>query len=253
MAVNFDASGPVAVLTFNRPDQRNSFDEAMTAAFCAALARFEADPALRVAVLTGAGRFFCSGMDLGAFAAGERPGLNTPKGFGGFVNLPRRKPVIAAVNGGAVAGGFEIMLACDLALAAHGAVFGLPEVKRGLVAAGGGAHRLARRIPAVVANEILLTGEVIDAPRALELGLLNRVVPADRLLPEALDLARRIAVNAPAALRGTLQLSRAASMAGEGALWAENAAIWRDIDGSADALEGARAFKEKREPVWRDI
>lgn len=249
MAVDFETHGAVALIRLNRPEARNAIDMEMMAGLRAALARFEADDALQVAVLTGAGKVFCAGMDLGAFAAGARPGINDPEGFAGFVNARRTKPVIAAVNGGAYAGGFEIVLACDMVIADQAGAFGLPEVKRGLVAAGGGAHRLPRRIPSVIAAEMLLTGDPITAVRALELGLVNRLVPAAELIPAALDLAGRIAVNAPLAVRLTLELARAAG-GDEGALWARNAAIWDRIDGSADALEGARAFKEKRAPHW---
>lgn len=249
MAVDVEIHGAVALIRLNRPEARNAIDMEMMAGLRAALARVEGDDSLQVAVLTGAGKVFCAGMDLGAFAAGARPGLNDPDGFAGFVNAPRTKPVIAAVNGGAYAGGFEIVLACDMVIAEEGAAFGLPEVKRGLVAAGGGAHRLPRRIPAVLAHEMLLTGDPIPVARALALGLVNRVVPAGDLIPAAFDLAGRIAVNAPMAVRLTLDLARAAGGA-ETALWARNAEVWARIDGSADALEGARAFKEKRAPRW---
>ncbi|MFO0157623.1 MAG: enoyl-CoA hydratase-related protein, partial [bacterium] len=152
--VTFDTHGATALICLNRPEVRNAVNLALTADLRTALARFDGDPALRVAVLTGAGRFFCAGMDLGAFAAGERPGLDDSDGFAGFVRATRTKPVIAAVNGGAVAGGFEIVLACDMVVAETGAILALPEVKRGLFAAGGGALRLPRRLPAAIAAEI---------------------------------------------------------------------------------------------------
>lgn len=250
MEITFETFGKVAVIRMNRPEQRNAVDMAMMAGLKSALARLEEDKDIRVAVLTGAGRVFCAGMDLGAFARGERPGLTEPAGFAGFVRAARTKPVIAAVNGGAFAGGFELMLACDMAIAEEGAQFGLPEVKRGLVAAGGGAHRLPRRIPVAIANEMLLTGDPITAERALALGLVNRVVPGSDLLSAAMELAGRIAANAPLALKLTLALSRKAAAAQEDALWVENAAIWAQIDGSHDALEGAKSFKERRPPVW---
>lgn len=240
----------IALLVLNRPEARNAVTPAMTDEMRAALRRIEADDSLHVTVLTGAGKVFCAGMDLAAFAAGARPGLLDPDRFAGFANASRTKPVIAAVNGAAVAGGFELVLACDIALAAGGAVFGLPEVKRGLIAAGGGAIRLPRRIPPAIANEMLLTGDPIDADQALSLGLITRVLPPAALLPEALALARRIAANAPVAVRGTLALSRQAAGGGEEALWSATEEQWRLIDGSVDALEGAVSFKEKRPPVW---
>lgn len=249
--VEFEVHGQVALIRFNRPDQRNAVTTAMKQELTAALRRLEDDDALRVAVLTGAGKVFCAGMDLAAFAAGERPGITEPDRFAGFVAAERTKPVIAAVNGGALAGGFEIMLACDMAIAAEGAVFGLPEVKRGLVAAGGGVLRLPRRIPFVVANEMILTGDTIGAERALSLGLLNAVVPLDQLIPAAMDLANRIAVNAPLAVSASTRLSRAATFADEAPLWALNDRLWSRIDGSEDSLEGSLAFKEKRAPAWK--
>lgn len=248
--VEFDVDGPVALIRFNRPDQRNAITTAMKLEITAALQRLEDDDALRVAVLTGAGKVFCAGMDLGAFAAGERPGVTEPERFAGFVAAMRSKPVIAAVNGAALAGGFEIMLACDMAIAEEGAIFGLPEVKRGLVAAGGGAIRLPRRIPFAIANEMILTGDVIDAGRALTLGLLNAVVAPEQLVPAALELAHRVAAQAPLAVSASTQLTRAATVGDEAALWALNDRLWATIDGSADSLEGSLAFKEKRAPVW---
>jgi enoyl-CoA hydratase/carnithine racemase len=248
--VEFEIHGPVALIRLNRAELRNAVNTAMTEELRAALVRLETDESLQVAVLTGAGRFFCAGMDLGAFAAGERPGLNDPDHFAGFVSARRSKPIIAAVNGGAVAGGFEIVLACDLVIAEEGAIFALPEVKRGIVAAGGGAFRLPRRLPAAIANEMLLTGDPITADRASALGLVNSVVPGADLVPAAMALAARIAVNAPLALRLTLDIARNAPTLGESEAWAKNDAAWARIDASEDALEGARAFKEKRPPVW---
>jgi enoyl-CoA hydratase/carnithine racemase len=245
--VTFDTHGATALIRLNRPEVRNAVNLALTADLRAALARFEGDPALRVAVLTGAGRFFCAGMDLAAFAAGERPGLDDPDGFAGFVRATRTKPVIAAVNGGAVAGGFEIVLACDMVVAETGAILALPEVKRGLFAAGGGALRLPRRLPAAIAAEMLLTGDPITADRAAALGLVNAVVPGPDLIDTALALAARVAANAPMALR----LTRAVAQMAED--WGPSTAAWAQIESSADALEGARAFKEKRTPQWTGV
>ncbi len=248
--VEFETSGPIALIRLNRPELRNAVNMALTTELRAALGRLEADDDLKVAILTGAGKVFCAGMDLGAFAAGERPGLLDPDHFAGFVSARRSKPIIAAVNGAAIAGGFEMMLACDMAIAEAGAVFALPEVKRGIVAAGGGAFRLPRRLPPAIAFEMLLTGDPISAERALALGLVNYVVDAPNLIPRAMALAGRIAENAPLAVRLSLEIARRSAGLGEAEAWAENDAVWARIDGSADALEGARAFKEKRSPVW---
>ena len=242
--VQTEIHGPVALIRLNRPEVRNAVNLALTAELRAALAWLEGDDTLRAAVLTGAGRFFCAGMDLAAFAAGERPGLNDPDGFAGFVRADRSKPVIAAVNGGAVAGGFEIVLACDMVVAEQGAILGLPEVKRGLIAAGGGAFRLPRRLPPAIAAEMLLTGDPISADRAAALGLVNRVVAADALIPTALALAAKVAANAPLALRLTRQVALGAED------WAASDAAWATIATSDDALEGSRAFVEKRAPRW---
>lgn len=242
--VEFETHGAVALIRLNRPELRNAVNLALTAELRAALARLEADPALRVGVLTGAGRFFCAGMDLGAFAAGERPGLGDADHFAGFVGARRSKPIIAAVNGGAVAGGFEIVLACDMAVAEAGAIFSLPEVKRGIIAAGGGAFRLPRRLPAAIAAEMLLTGDPITAERAAALGLVNAVVPAADLVATALDLAGRVAANAPLAVRLTRDIANPPDD------WSRSDAAWAQVETSADALEGALAFKEKRPPRW---
>jgi len=242
--VQTEIHGPVALIRLNRPEVRNAVNLALTAELRAALAWLEGDDTLRAAVLTGAGRFFCAGMDLAAFAAGERPDLNDPDGFAGFVRADRSKPVIAAVNGGAVAGGFEIVLACDMVVAEQGAILGLPEVKRGLIAAGGGAFRLPRRLPPAIAAEMLLTGDPISADRAAALGLVNRVVAADALIPTALALAAKVAANAPLALRLTRQVALGAED------WAASDAAWATIAASDDALEGSRAFVEKRAPRW---
>ena len=248
--VTYDKADSVAVVTLDRQEQRNAINADMAAEFRKAMRAADADPEVRVIILAGAGSTFCAGMDLAAFAAGERPGLNTPDGFAHFVAAPRTKPVIAAVNGPAVAGGFELVLSCDLVVASETAVFGLPEVKRGIIAAGGGIFRLAALLPEVVANELILTGGVIDAQVALRYGLLNEVVPAAEVLAAAKGLASRIVANAPLAVTTSFRLSRVERLAREKALWHENGRAWTVVDGSDDALEGARAFKEKRTPHW---
>jgi enoyl-CoA hydratase len=249
--VLFRLEDRVATITLNRPEQRNAIDAATARALLAALDRFEADPAALVGVLTGAGdRAFCAGMDLKAFAAGDGPAIVEGRGgFAGFTAYPRTKPVIAAVNGAALAGGFEIVLACDLVVAAESASFGQPEVKRGLFASAGGALRLPRTIPRVRALELLLTGDPIDARAAFALGMVNRVVPPAELAGAARELAARILANAPLAVRETLAVARAAAdPAGE--LWEVNAAAWRRVTASADAQEGPAAFAGKRPPRW---
>lgn len=240
-------------LTFDRPDQRNAITEAMAEELRQAVDTYEADPALRVGILSGNGKVFCAGMDLGAFAAGERPGLNGPYGFAHFVKRRRKKPIIAAVNGGAFAGGFEIVLACDMAVVAEDAVFSLPEVKRGIIAAGGGAIRMPARIPPAIAMELLLTGDTISATRLYQLGVVNALTPSGQAVEAAVAMARRITPNAPLALQESRRLVEHVATRGEAEAWAENTASWAIVDGSADALEGALAFKEKRLPKWRGL
>jgi len=251
--VRYEVAGRIATLTLDRPAQRNAIDAAMTAALRAATARFEADPDALVAILTGSGdRAFCAGMDLKAFAMGEGPSiLEGDGGFAGFTHARRAKPVIAAVNGAALAGGCELVLSCDLVVAADHAVFGLPEVKRGLFATSGGALRLPRLIPRARALELLLTGDVIAANTAHELGLTNRVVPLGQLLETARELALRICANAPLAVRETLALARAVFSLPEEQLRVRNEAAWERIAASEDAREGPRAFAEKRPPSWK--
>lgn len=243
--------GPVAALTLNRPAQRNCVDARVAAALRDALARIEADPAIRVAVLSGAGKVFCAGMDLKAFAAGEVEDVLFGEGrFAGLVGAERTKPLIAAVHGAALAGGFEIALACDVIVAERDAVFGLPEPGLGLVAGGGGAFRLGVRLPPAKAREILLTGRRIPAPEAEALGLVSALTEPGTAMAAAMDLARRIAANAPLAVAGTLRLARAAEREAEAALWPLNDMVLREMLESEDAAEGARAFAEKRQPAW---
>jgi enoyl-CoA hydratase len=251
--VRYEVADRIATITLDRTAARNAIDAATTAALRAAMEQLETDPVALVAILTGSGdRAFCAGMDLKAFAAGEGPSiLEGPGGFAGFTHCPRTKPVIAAVNGAALAGGCELVLSCDLAVAADHAVFGLPEVKRGLFATSGGALRLPRMIPRARALELLLTGDVIDAPTAHEWGLINRVVPLGHLTETARDLGLRICANAPLAVRETLALARAVFSVPEDQLQARNDAAWKRIAASEDASEGPRAFAEKRPSIWK--
>lgn len=249
--VLYETRGAVAVLTLNRPEQRNSVDAALAGALRNAMDRFAADPAIRVGVVTGAGPVFCAGMDLKAFLNGEGDDiLFGANRFAGFVDAPRTKPLIAAVNGPALAGGFEIALACDLIVAAETASFGLPEVGVGIFACAGGPFRLARRIPPAKALEVALTGDRLSAQEAAELGLVNRLVPAGEALDAALVLADRIARNAPLGVAATLAVGRAAAALGEAEFWALSDRLWPDVAASQDAVEGPRAFAEKRRPIW---
>jgi enoyl-CoA hydratase len=244
--------GHVLVITINRPQAKNALDGAAARALAAAADELDGDGDLRVGVLTGAGGTFCAGMDLKGFLRGDSP-MIPDRGFGGITITPPRKPLIAAVEGYALAGGFELMLACDLVVAAEGSKFGVPEVKRALVAGGGGALLLTRRIPFAAAMELLLTGEPISAARAAELGLANRVVPDGAALDGALALAEAIAANGPLAVAVTKQIARSAAdwTVAEG--WQRQAELFKPVFESADAREGATAFAEKRPPVWRGL
>jgi len=244
-----DRQGHIEILTINRPEARNAINLATANALSDAFDEIEQDDDVWVVVLTAAGdKAFSAGMDLKAFATGEFP--ITEKGFGGITKRDFPKPLIAACNGSALAGGCEIMLSCDLVVAADHAKFGIPEVARGLVAGAGGLIRLPRRIPRAVALELALTGEPIDAQRALQIGLVNRVVPGDRLMDEALALAGRIARNAPLAVRLSKQVMVQSAELTEAEAWRINDAVFGEIGRSADAMEGAVAFAEKREPNW---
>jgi enoyl-CoA hydratase len=243
--------GAVLVMTLNRPEVRNAVDRALAEAVAAALDELDADDALSVGVLTGAGKGFCAGMDLKAFSeSGDRP-VGGDRGFAGIVRRPPRKPLIAAIEGFAVAGGLEVALACDLIVAARGAKLGVPEVKRGLVAAGGALRRLPRMLPAPLALELALTGEPITAERAHALGAINRVTEPGEALDAAIALAEQIAANAPLSLVATKQVVREQWSWSDDEFFARQAEIVDPVMASEDAREGARAFKEKRAPDWR--
>lgn len=247
--VAVERHGGVLVIAIDRPARRNAVDAAVSAVIAAALDELDGDPALRVGVLTGRGGSFCSGMDLKAFVDGERPEL-PGRGFGGLTERPPAKPLIAAVEGFALAGGCELALACDLIVAADDAVFGLPEVRRGLVAGSGGLIRLPRRIPESIALEFVLTGARMPSAIAHRWGLVNRLAPPGGALEAALVLAGEIAANAPLSVVASKRIVREARSWPEHDIWARQRPLAEAVIGSADAQEGARAFAEKREPVW---
>ncbi len=240
----------VLLITLNRPQVRNAVNRELANGVAAALDELDGDDALAIAVLTGAGGGFCAGMDLKAFAAGETPWHET-RGFAGIVQQPPAKPIIAAVEGFAVAGGLEVALACDLLVASAGAKLGIPEVKRSLVAAGGALRRLPRKLPYGVAMELALTGDPISAERGLELGLVNRVAESGGAVDVALELAGAIAKNGPLALAATKTILEAQWGWSDEEFWARQGELSGPVFVSEDAREGAIAFSEKRDPVWK--
>jgi enoyl-CoA hydratase/carnithine racemase len=242
--------GHVEVLTINRPRARNAINLTTARAISDALDQCAVDDDVWVVILTGAeDKAFSAGMDLKAFAQGEFP--STEQGFGGVTERHFPKPLICAANGSAFAGGFEMLLSCDLVVAANHAVFGIPEVSRGLFAGAGGLIRLPRRIARAVALEMALTGEPVSAARAYEIGLVNRVVPAGEVLTTAMALAQRICANAPLAVRTSKRVMLDAMDMTEEAAWGLNNEAFGAIAESPDAMEGAIAFAEKRPPVWQ--
>jgi enoyl-CoA hydratase len=240
----------IAVITINRPQARNAVNGAVARGIAAAVEELDASADVRVLVLTGAGGSFCAGMDLKGFLAGDAP-TAAGRGFGGIVERPPVKPVIAAVEGYALAGGFELALACDLIVASQDAKFGLPEVRRGLVAGAGGLLRLPRRIPYHLAMEVALTGEHFPAERLHQAGLVSRLVPAGQALAAARDLAAQVALGAPLALAATKRVIVESSDWENGEAFARQGEIISPVFSSADAMEGAIAFAEKRPPAWR--
>jgi len=251
MSVQFETKDHVAIITMNRPEARNAINGAMATGIEAALDRYETDESLWAAVLTGSGTVFCAGADLKEIAAGNAGSTATQKGgFAGIVHRERNKPLIAAVHGPALAGGCEIVLSCDLIVASDEALFGLPEVKRSLIAVAGALFRLPRAIGMTQAMEVILTGEPLTAARAYELGLVNRLVQPDQVLDEALLLARKIASNAPLAVQASRNLAARAFSADEATLWREGFEAFQRNMRTEDAQEGPRAFIEKRAPRW---
>jgi enoyl-CoA hydratase len=242
--------GRILIITLNRPDQRNAVNAAVAQGVAAALDELDGDAALSLGVLTGAGKGFCSGMDLKAFRAGERPHV-PGRGFAGIVQRAAEKPLIAAIEGFAVAGGLEVALACDLIVAARGARLGIPEVKRSLVAAGGALLRLPRTMPRNVAMELALTGDPIDAERAYNLGLVNRLTEPGEALGTALELAETIAANGPLALAATKRVMTESADWPDSEFFDRQREIIDPVFDSEDAREGATAFAERRDPVWK--
>lgn len=238
----------VLIVTINRPEAKNAMNKAAAEGIAAAMDRLDAEDTLRVGILTGAGGTFCSGMDLKGFLRGESPSIEG-RGFGGIVQKPPVKPLIAAVEGYALAGGLELMIACDLVVANAGAQFGIPEAKRGLVAAAGGVMMLPDQIPERIAMELALTGDFITAQRAYELGLINRVVDGPAL-DGALELARRIAENGPLAVRISKQIMKESRGWPMAERYDRQTQLILPVFASADAREGAAAFAEKRKPNW---
>jgi len=248
----YETEGRVATITMNRPESRNAMSPELSAALGEAFDQFDADDEVWVAILAGNGRVFCAGADLKAVSEGRTAGIMHPEhGFGHFSRRRRSKPVIAAVDRPAVAGGFEMVLACDLVVASTEAVFGLPEVKRSLIASEGGVSRLPRRIPVNVAMEMALIGDTIDVHRASSLGLVNVVCEPGQALAEAQALAERIIANPPLAVRGARQALLDGLETTEAEAFEIATQAGRALFGTEDFKEGPRAFVEKRPPVWK--
>ena len=246
-----ERDGNVLVARINRPDARNAINGAVALGVEAALDRLEADPGLWVGVLTSTPPVFCAGADLKEISAGRRDQLRKPRGgFAGIVARDRTKPVVAAVEGAALAGGTEVCLACDLIVASATATFSIPEVRRGLVAAAGGLFRLPRRLPQNVAMQMALTGDVIDAVRAGQLGMVNQVTAPGEALEIAVRIAEQIAANAPTAVRASRRVIKGAAGADDAIGWRLSEEAMAEAMSSADMREGVAAFVEKRRPRW---
>lgn len=237
--------GRVLVMTLNRPDQRNALNAELADALKAGLEELDADAELTAGVLTANGKNFCAGMDLKEFAT-----KGPPASMGAIYNQPWQKPLIGGVHGPVLAGGLELALVCDLLVAAEGSSFGVPEVKRGLLAAGGALVCLPSRLPYAVAMEMSLTGDPIDADEAKQYGLVSKVVPQEQVLDEAIALAERIAANAPLSIAASKQMIRNSAGRTEAEGWAEQGPLAGRIFSSKDSIEGSIAFAEKRQPNW---
>jgi len=240
----------VMTVTINRPEAKNAVDKRVAEGIAAAMDELDGNPAIRLAILTGANNTFCSGMDLKAFVRGEMPTIEG-RGFAGLCEAPPKKPLIGAVEGYALAGGFELAISCDLIVAAENAKFGIPEAKRGLAAGAGGLLRLPRQIPPRVAMEMALTGDFISAQRAYELGLINRVVPAGGALEGARALAAAIVANGPLAVAVSKRIIVESQDWSTAEMFAKQDAPIKSVFASQDAVEGAMAFAQKRAPQWK--
>lgn len=249
-AIHLSVADTIATIVIDRPEVRNAIDKPTADALAAALDAVDERADVRVAILTGAGGTFCAGMDLKAFSATKERPLHPVRGAFGMVRKPPSKPIIAAVEGKALGGGLEMALACDLIVAAESTELGLPEVKRGLVAAAGGVIRLPRRIPRGVAMEMILTGRPVTALRAFELGLINRVAPDGHALAAAHELAAEVAANAPLAVRAAKRIAEISADWSLDEAFDLQAPYTDSVRSSRDAVEGARAFVEKRAPEW---
>jgi len=245
-----ESSEGILTITINRPQARNAMTLAVARSIAAALDELDARDDLRIAILTGAGGSFCAGMDLKGFLRGERPSIEG-RGFGGLTMRPPRKPLIAAVEGYALAGGFELVLACDLVVAAENAQFGVPEVKRGLAATAGGLVRLPRQLPYRIALELALTGDMFPATRALGYGLINQLSAPGEALAQARELARRIVANGPLAVAASKRVVFESQGWPADEIWSRQAELTEHVFLSEDAREGSAAFAEKRAPVWK--
>jgi enoyl-CoA hydratase len=245
-----DVTDGIMTVTLNRPEAKNAANKALAVGVAAAMDQLDSDDSIRVAIITGAGGTFCAGMDLKAFVSGEMP-MVEGRGFAGLTEATPRKPLIAAIEGYALAGGLELAISCDLIVAADNAKFGIPEVKRGLAAAAGGLMRLPRQIPSRVAMELAVTGDFITAQRAYELGLINQVVPAGTALEAAKAMAARIVANGPLAVAISKQVVHESADWSATEMWKKQQDLVMPIFGSEDAMEGSIAFAEKRAPNWK--
>jgi enoyl-CoA hydratase len=249
--IDFDVRGRVALITIDRPEARNAVNGAVAAGLQEAVERLESDGELWAGVIAGNGPVFCAGADLKEIAAGRAASLATEGGFAGITRLVRRKPLIAAVDGPALAGGCEIVLSCDLVVASKAASFGIPEVKRALIAGAGGLFRLPRAAPLNVAMQLALTGDPIDAERAYQVGLVNELCEPGAAVERALALAERISANAPLAVQASREvILRSGLAADDEEAWRITDEVTADVMTGEDFAEGPRAFIEKREPVW---
>lgn len=240
----------IQTITINRPEAKNAATLEVARGIAAALDELDARDDIRICILTGAGGTFCAGMDLKGFLRGERPSIEG-RGFGGLTMKPPRKPIIAAVEGYALAGGFELVLACDMVVAADNAQFGVPEVKRGLAATAGGLVRLPRQLPYRIALELALTGDMFPAARAYHYGLVNRLTKPGEALAEARKLAQTIAANGPLSVAASKRVIVESQDWPSDELWSRQVKLTEHVFKSEDAREGSKAFAEKRKPVWQ--